>query len=108
MISVPSSGSQSISRRHFARVAAAGLAAAAAAPALAQQTSETVKWRLTSSFPKNLDTLFGAAQTRGASHTRFRIRDESIFGPGFAVDWKAGVPFRQSESDWSSPTVDRS
>jgi TRAP-type mannitol/chloroaromatic compound transport system substrate-binding protein len=30
---------------------------------MAQQTSETVKWRLTSSFPKNLDTLFGAAQT---------------------------------------------
>jgi cell division protein FtsA len=25
-------------------------------------------------------TLFGAVQTRGASHTRFRIRDESIFG----------------------------
>ena len=24
--------------------------------------------------------LFGAVQTRGASHTRFRIRDESIFG----------------------------
>jgi len=24
--------------------------------------------------------LFGAAQTRGSSHTRFRIRDESIFG----------------------------
>ena len=30
---------------------------------MAQQTSETVRWRLTSSFPKNLDTLFGAAQT---------------------------------------------
>jgi TRAP-type mannitol/chloroaromatic compound transport system substrate-binding protein len=63
MNSVPSNGSQSISRRHFARVAAAGLTAAAAAPAMAQQTSETVRWRLTSSFPKNLDTLFGAAQT---------------------------------------------
>ena len=63
MISPPSSGSQSISRRHFARVAATGLAAAAAVPAMAQQTSEIVKWRLTSSFPKNLDTLFGAAMT---------------------------------------------
>ncbi len=62
MISVPSSGSQSISRRHFARVAAAGLTVAAA-PAMAQLTSETVRWRLTSSFPKNLDTLFGAATT---------------------------------------------
>src|SRR5262245_44248625 len=54
---------RSISRRHFAQVAAAGAAIAAARPVLAQQTSETVKWRLTSSFPKNLDTLFGAANT---------------------------------------------
>src|SRR5262245_54083494 len=45
---------RSISRRHFARLAAAGAAIAAARPAIAQQTSETVKWRLTSSFPKNL------------------------------------------------------
>ena len=52
-----------VSRRHFGRLAAAGAAAAAASPALAQQTSETVKWRLTSSFPKSLDTLFGASTT---------------------------------------------
>ena len=59
----PRNGSPSVSRRLFAQGAAAGLAVAASAPALAQQTSETVRWRLTSSFPKNLDTLFGAAQT---------------------------------------------
>jgi TRAP-type mannitol/chloroaromatic compound transport system substrate-binding protein len=53
----------SLSRRHFGRFAAAGAALAAASPALAQQTSENVKWRLTSSFPKSLDTLFGAAPT---------------------------------------------
>jgi TRAP-type mannitol/chloroaromatic compound transport system substrate-binding protein len=52
-----------ISRRHFARLAAVGAATAAARPATAQQTTESVKWRLTSSFPKNLDTLFGAANT---------------------------------------------
>jgi TRAP-type mannitol/chloroaromatic compound transport system substrate-binding protein len=63
MISIPGSGPQPVSRRLFARGAAAGLAAVAAAPAFAQQTNETVRWRLTSSFPKNLDTLFGAAQT---------------------------------------------
>ena len=57
------SATQPVSRRHFTRLAAAGAAAAAASPALAQQTSETVRWRLTSSFPKNLDTLFGASQT---------------------------------------------
>src|SRR5689334_16405560 len=63
MLSFPHAGAQSISRRLFARGAAASLAAAAAAPALAQQTSESVKWRLTSSYPKSLDTLWGGANT---------------------------------------------
>src|SRR5215470_7531477 len=53
----------SLSRRNFTGLAAAGAAIAAAAPALAQQTNEQVHWRLTSSFPKSLDTLFGAAST---------------------------------------------
>ena len=48
-------------RRQFAPAAA--LATLAASPAFAQQTSENVKWRLTSSFPKSLDTLFGASNT---------------------------------------------
>jgi TRAP-type mannitol/chloroaromatic compound transport system substrate-binding protein len=52
-----------ITRRHFIPATAASLAAAAASPALAEQTGETVRWRLTSSFPKNLDTLFGVAQS---------------------------------------------
>ncbi|MDP1963596.1 MAG: TRAP transporter substrate-binding protein DctP [Reyranella sp.] len=52
----------SVTRRQFAP-AAASLAALSASPAFGQQTSETVKWRLTSSFPKSLDTLYGAAQT---------------------------------------------
>jgi len=52
----------SVTRRQFAP-AAASLAALAASPAFAQQTNENVKWRLTSSFPKSLDTLYGAAQT---------------------------------------------
>jgi TRAP-type mannitol/chloroaromatic compound transport system substrate-binding protein len=33
-----------------------------AAPAIAQSAPE-IKWRLTSSFPKSLDTIFGTAQT---------------------------------------------
>ena len=53
----------SLSRRQFGGLAAAGAAIAAAAPALAQQSNEIVKWRLTSSFPKSLDTLFGASAT---------------------------------------------
>jgi TRAP-type mannitol/chloroaromatic compound transport system substrate-binding protein len=50
-------------RRQFLKVAGAGAAASAiAAPAIAQSTPE-IKWRLTSSFPKSLDTIFGAAET---------------------------------------------
>jgi len=50
-------------RRQFIQAATAGVAAAAIAkPAIAQSMPE-VKWRLTSSFPKSLDTLYGAAET---------------------------------------------
>jgi TRAP-type mannitol/chloroaromatic compound transport system substrate-binding protein len=54
-------------RRSFIRkagVAGAGAAAATAlaAPAIAQSMPK-VTWRVTSSFPKALDTIFGAAQT---------------------------------------------
>ncbi|MHB2167915.1 TRAP transporter substrate-binding protein [Alsobacter sp. R-9] len=49
-------------RRQFIKVAGAGLAAGAvASPAIAQSQPE-VKWRLTSSFPKSLDTIYGAAE----------------------------------------------
>jgi TRAP-type mannitol/chloroaromatic compound transport system substrate-binding protein len=51
-----------VNRRSFMKTAAAGGAAATAvaAPAIAQSAPE-VRWRLTSSFPKSLDTIFGAA-----------------------------------------------
>ena len=50
-------------RRDFLKVTGAGLAAstAIAAPAIAQSTPE-LKWRLTTSFPKSLDTLHGGAE----------------------------------------------
>jgi TRAP-type mannitol/chloroaromatic compound transport system substrate-binding protein len=50
-------------RRTF--IATAGLGAAAtaiAAPAIAQSAPD-IKWRMTSSFPKSLDTIYGAAET---------------------------------------------
>jgi TRAP-type mannitol/chloroaromatic compound transport system substrate-binding protein len=52
-----------VTRRQFAPAAASLAALAATSPAFGQPTSENVKWRLTSSFPKSLDTLYGAAQT---------------------------------------------
>ncbi|MGQ7792224.1 TRAP transporter substrate-binding protein [Faunimonas sp. B44] len=62
--------------------AAAG-SAALAAPAIAQSMPE-VRWRLTSSFPKPLDALFGNALTFAryvaeATDNRFQIQ---CFGPG--------------------------
>ena len=53
-------------RRKFIRTAGVGVAGVAAvstvaAPAIAQSMPE-VKWRLTSSFPKSLDTLYGGAE----------------------------------------------
>ncbi len=66
-------------RRNFLKVAAAGGASAAtlAAPAIAQ-TSPKVQWRLTSGFPRSLDTIFGGAtvfaeQVKEATDGNFEI-----------------------------------
>jgi TRAP-type mannitol/chloroaromatic compound transport system substrate-binding protein len=66
-----------------------GLTAAAtavSAPAIAQ-TAPTLRWRLTTSFPKTLDTLYGACEMfskaiADLSEQKFQI---SIFGPGEIV-----------------------
>jgi TRAP-type mannitol/chloroaromatic compound transport system substrate-binding protein len=52
-----------VSRRTFARIAAAGTAAAAVASPAIAQSQPAIKWRMTSSFPKNLEGLWGAATT---------------------------------------------
>ncbi|MDP2297568.1 MAG: TRAP transporter substrate-binding protein DctP [Pseudolabrys sp.] len=49
-------------RRQFLQAAGVGLAASAvAAPAIAQSNPE-IKWRLTASWPKSLDTLYGGCE----------------------------------------------
>jgi TRAP-type mannitol/chloroaromatic compound transport system substrate-binding protein len=70
-------------RRKFLRTAGVGVAAAAttgalAAPAIAQSAPE-LNWRMTSSFPKSLDTLFGGAEhfakiVAEATDNKFQIR----------------------------------
>jgi TRAP-type mannitol/chloroaromatic compound transport system substrate-binding protein len=76
-------------RRTFLKNAAAGLAAGAvAAPAIAQaQSQPALKWRMASSFPKSLDTLFGTAEQIASrvSHVtegKFEIR---VFAAGEIV-----------------------
>src|SRR5258707_7850179 len=72
-------------RRHFITTAAIGGVSAAAVaassfpkPAIAQSQPE-IKWRLASSFPKSLDTVFGGAEqiakrVAEATDNKFQIR----------------------------------
>src|SRR3989454_5702306 len=66
-------------RRDVLKVAGAGFAAAAVAKPAIAQTMPELKWRCTSSFPKSLDTLYGAAETLAkavaeASDGKFQIQ----------------------------------
>ena len=66
------------SRTILKTAALAGAAASVAAPAIAQSQPE-IRWRLTSSFPRQLDTIFGTAQTLAkyvaeATDNRFQIQ----------------------------------
>src|SRR5919112_4034667 len=66
-------------RRTFLKGSAiAGATTLVAAPAIAQSAPE-IKWRLTSSFPKSLDTIYGTAQTfskyvADATDNKFQIQ----------------------------------
>ncbi len=74
-------------RRDFIRTAGLGtVGAAIASPAIAQSMPE-LKWRLTSSFPKSLDTLYAGAEifckhVAEATDNRFQIQP---FAPGEIV-----------------------
>src|SRR6187551_2274883 len=74
-------------RRQFIGAAGLGLAAATIAkPAIAQSSPE-LKWRLTSSFPKSLDTIYGAAEVFAksvaeATDNQFQIQ---VFAAGEIV-----------------------
>jgi TRAP-type mannitol/chloroaromatic compound transport system substrate-binding protein len=74
-------------RRQFLKSAGLGVAASAvAAPAIAQSSPE-LKWRLTSSFPKSLDALYGASEVFAksvaeATDNKFQIQ---VFAPGEIV-----------------------
>jgi TRAP-type mannitol/chloroaromatic compound transport system substrate-binding protein len=72
-----------VNRRSLLAASGGVAAAAVAAPAVAQSMPE-VKWRLTSSFPKQLDVIFGAANVLAkavseASDGRFQIQ---VFAAG--------------------------
>src|ERR1041384_1604875 len=80
-------GQYRMKRRVFWQTAGAGLAAPTiASPAVAQSMPET-KWRLTSSFPKSLDTIYGASEVFAkavaeATDNKFQIQ---VFAAGEIV-----------------------
>ena len=75
-------------RRSFLKKAGVGLAAGAvAAPAIGQGAQPEVKWRLAASWPKSLDTLYGAAEhvskrCASATNGKFQIQ---VFAAGEIV-----------------------
>src|SRR6195256_3372208 len=91
-------------RRDFLKVSAAGAAATAvASPAIAQSSPE-IKWRLTSSFPKSLDTIYGGAEqfskyVAEMTDNKFQIQ---VFAAGEVV------PGLQALDATSNGTIERS
>src|ERR1700722_7865376 len=74
-------------RRQFIQAATAGLAATAIARPAIAQSSPDLKWRLTASWPKSLDTLYGGAEMMAknvaeATDNKFQIQ---VFAAGEIV-----------------------
>ena len=76
-----------MNRRKLLKTAGlAAVATAVSAPAIAQSTP-ALRWRLTTSFPKTLDTLYGACEMfskamADLSEQKFQI---NVYGPGEIV-----------------------
>ena len=91
-----------MNRRKFvqrAGVGGVGAAALVAAPAIAQSMPE-VKWRLASSFPKSLDTIYGAGEyfakrVAALTDNKFQIR---VFAGGEIVPGLQVVDAVQNET----------
>src|SRR4029079_9357201 len=76
-----------MNRRQFLTAAAAGIAASAIARPAIAQSMPALKWRLTSSYPKNLDTIYGGAEVFAkavaeATDNKFQIQ---VFAAGEIV-----------------------
>ena len=95
--------------RKFIKAAGAGglgaAAAAVAAPAIAQSSPE-IRWRLTASWPKSLDTLYGnpeyfAKRVAEITDNKFQIQ---CFAAGEIVPaFRCSMPFRPAPSKQVTP-----
>src|SRR5258708_3535520 len=93
-------------RRDFLKVSATGAAATAvASPAIAQSSPE-IKWRMTSSFPKSLDTIYGGAPevakyVAEMTDNKFQIQ---VFGAGEIVPGLQALDATSNGTVASCPT----
>ncbi len=76
-----------VSRRRFLTATTAGVAGAAVATPAIAQSEPKLEWRMVSSFPKSLDTIYGAAEVFSkslaeATDGRFNVQ---VFAPGEIV-----------------------
>jgi TRAP-type mannitol/chloroaromatic compound transport system substrate-binding protein len=87
-------------RRSFLKKAGVGIAAGAVAMPAIAQNAPTIKWRLASSFPKSLDTIYGGAEHMAkrvseATGGKFQIQvfaaGEIVPGPGVMDAVKDGT-----------------
>jgi TRAP-type mannitol/chloroaromatic compound transport system substrate-binding protein len=74
-------------RRQFLKAAGVGMAATAVASPAIAQSMPAIKWRMTTSWPKSLDTLFGGAEIMAkavaeATDNKFQIQ---VFAGGEIV-----------------------
>src|SRR3954452_24016800 len=79
-------------RRQFLKAAGVGLAATAVASPAIAQSEPTIKWRMPTSWPKSLDTIYGAAETMckavsDATDGKFQIQPFAAgeIVPGLAI-----------------------
>jgi TRAP-type mannitol/chloroaromatic compound transport system substrate-binding protein len=86
------SDSRQIKRRQLLSAAGGALAAAAIAKPAVAQSNPAIKWRLTSSFPRSLDTIFGASEVIAnyvaeATDNQFQIQTFAAgeIVPGFSA-----------------------
>ena len=93
-------------RRQFLQAASGGLVASAvAAPAIAQSSPE-VKWRLTASWPKSLDTLYGGCEyfsKRIAEITDNKFQIQSLPPAKSSPGCKCSTPSATAPSRWATP-----
>src|SRR5690349_73608 len=94
-------------RRDFLKTSVTGAAVAAvASPAIAQSAPE-IKWRMTSSFPKSLDTIYGGAeyfakQVAELTDNKFQIQ---VFAAGEVVPALQALDATSSGNVEASHTV---